>query len=55
MPLLRGKENVGANIRELTEHGSIPRKHDQIVAIALHAAGVKKKGASLQSMAGKRK
>lgn len=39
MPLGR---NVGANIRELTEHGSRPRSHKQIVAIALHAAGKSK-------------
>ena len=35
MPLLPGKENIGANISELTHHGSRPRNHDQIVAIAL--------------------
>ncbi len=38
MPLLPGKANVGANIKELTEHGSRPRSHAQIVAIALSNA-----------------
>lgn len=35
MPLLPGKANIGANIKELTEHGSRPRSHEQIVAIAM--------------------
>lgn len=43
MPLLKGKSNVGANIRELTENGTRPRSRAQILAIALHAAGVGKK------------
>src|SRR6266699_272651 len=38
MPLLPGKENIGANISELTHHGSRPRSHAQIVAIALSNA-----------------
>lgn len=38
MPLLPGKENIGRNISELTHHGSRPRSHAQIVAIALHEA-----------------
>ncbi len=42
MPLLKGKANVGTNIRELQEHGSRPRPQKQILAIALHAAGVNK-------------
>lgn len=43
MPLKKGAKNVGANIKELQEHGSRPRSKKQIVAIALHAAGVPKK------------
>jgi hypothetical protein len=43
MPLQPGKNNIGANIRELTNHGSRPRSHKQIVAIALHAAEDKPK------------
>ena len=35
MPLLPGKANIGRNISELTHHGSRPRSHQQIVAIAL--------------------
>lgn len=38
MPLLPGKKNIGRNIRELEQHGSRPRSHEQIVAIALHTA-----------------
>ena len=38
MPLFGGKENIGRNIRELTEHGKRPRSHAQIVAIALSKA-----------------
>lgn len=30
--------NVSENIHELTHHGSRPRSHEQIVAIAMHAA-----------------
>lgn len=30
--------SVSANIHELTHHGSRPRSHEQIVAIAMHAA-----------------
>src|SRR5579859_4865406 len=37
MPLLPGSDpkTISANISELTHHGSIPRKHNQIVEIAL--------------------
>ncbi len=38
MPLKPGKANIGANIKELTENGSRPRPHKQIVAIALSEA-----------------
>jgi hypothetical protein len=38
MPLLPGKKNIGANIRELTDNGSRPRSRKQILAIALHTA-----------------
>lgn len=38
MPLKHGKENIGPNITELEEHGSRPRSHKQILAIALHEA-----------------
>jgi len=42
MPLKKGKKNVSANIREeLKKHPNMPQK--QAVAIALSAAGVKKK------------
>ena len=43
MPLLKGKKNIGRNIKELEEHGSRPRSKKQIIAIALHTAKVKKK------------
>jgi len=43
MPLLKGKKNIGKNIRELEEHGKRQRSKKQIVAIALHVAKVKKK------------
>ncbi len=54
MPLLPGKQNIGRNIRELTEHGSRPRSKAQILAIALHTANVPRKKATLQSLAGKK-
>lgn len=38
MPLKSGKENIGANIKELEQHGTRPRSHKQIVAIALSVA-----------------
>ena len=40
MPLQPGSSRkvISANIHELTHHGSRPRSHDQIVAIALHTA-----------------
>lgn len=53
MPLKSGASNVGWNIKELTNNGSKPRSHKQIVAIALHAAGVTKNkpsGGGLKSM-----
>lgn len=37
-PLLPGKKNIGRNIHELETHGSRPRSHKQIVAIALDEA-----------------
>ncbi len=43
MPLLPGKKNIGHNVTELEEHGSRPRSKEQILAIALHEAGVNKK------------
>lgn len=43
MPLLPGKKNIGRNIQELEENGSRPRSKEQILAIALHTAGVSKK------------
>jgi len=43
MPLKPGKANIGANIKELTENGSKPRPHKQIVAIALSEARKKPK------------
>lgn len=39
MPLLKGKSNIGRNIKELETNGSRPRSHKQIVAIALNEAG----------------
>ena len=48
MPLKKGKsrKTISHNISELTHHGSKPRSHKQIVAIALNEArrsGRKKK------------
>ena len=43
MPLLKGKRNIGKNIKELEEHGTRRRSKKQIIAIALHVARVKKK------------
>lgn len=45
MPLLPGKENIGRNITELEQHGSRPRSHRQILAIALSEA--RKTGANI--------
>lgn len=45
MPLKGGKANIGPNIRELELHGSRPRSHKQIVAIALSVA--RKSGAKI--------
>ena len=57
MPLLPGKQNIGRNITELEQHGSRPRSHAQILAIALRVAGVKKKrkGGALHEMAQSRR
>jgi hypothetical protein len=41
MPLLKGKKNIGHNVKVEEEHG---KPKDQAVAIALHTAGVPKKG-----------
>ncbi len=38
MPLKPGAANIGANITELREHGTRPRKFRQILAIALDTA-----------------
>lgn len=43
MPLLPGKANIGANVKELETNGSRPRSKAQILAIALHTALDKKK------------
>lgn len=45
MPLLPGKSNIGKNIKELEEHGTRPRSHKQILAIALSVA--RKSGADI--------
>lgn len=45
MPLLPGKSGIGPNIKELTENGTRPRSHEQIVAIALEQA--RKTGAKI--------
>jgi hypothetical protein len=52
MPLYPGKENIGRNIKELTEHGTRPRSHRQIVAIALATA--RKSGAKIPPPPGSR-
>lgn len=49
MPLTK---DVGANIRELEQHGTRPRSMKQIVAIALHASGKKKRKASEAAKSG---
>jgi hypothetical protein len=41
MPLLKGKKNVGRNIKELESTGKYP--HKQAIAIALNVAGESKK------------
>lgn len=45
MPLKAGSSQkvISENIHELTHHGSRPRSHEQIVAIALHTADKSKK------------
>jgi hypothetical protein len=40
MPLLKGKKNIGPNIKKLEKEG---RNYRQSLAIALNVAGVKKK------------
>ena len=40
MPLLKGKKNIGRNIKELESTG---RKPSQAIAIALNVAGESKK------------
>jgi hypothetical protein len=40
MPLKKGVKNIGANIKELMEHG---KSQNQAIAISLRVAGVKKK------------
>lgn len=57
MPLLKGKENIGRNIKELQEHGSRPRSQKQILAIALSKAreGKPAAGDKLKAFGGKKK
>ena len=43
MPLLKGKKNIGRNIKELEEHGKRKRSKKQIIAIALNVANKSKK------------
>jgi hypothetical protein len=45
VPLLPGKANIGKNITELEQHGTRPRSHQQILAIALSQA--RKTGANI--------
>lgn len=46
MPLKGGgAKNIGSNIKELEQHGTQPRSHKQIVAIALDVA--RKSGAKI--------
>lgn len=52
MPLFPGKANIGRNIKELEEHGTRPRSHQQIVAIALSTA--RKSGARIPPPKGSR-
>lgn len=52
MPLLPGKAGIGPNIKELTLHGTRPRSHAQIVAIALSQA--RKTGARIPAPKGSR-
>lgn len=54
MPLFRGKKNIGRNIKELETHGSMPRSHKQIVAIALEKAGESSKPGSRLKKLGKK-
>lgn len=53
MPLKPGASNIGANIRELQEHGTRPRSKKQILAISLRVAGVPRKGSLKQMGSGK--
>lgn len=45
MPLEPGsdRKTISRNIHELTHHGSRPRSHRQVIAIALHEADKYKK------------
>ena len=52
MPLLTGKANIGRNITELEQHGTRPRSHQQILAIALSTA--RKSGARIPPPKGSR-
>ena len=52
MPLYPGKKNIGRNITELEQHGTRPRSHQQIVAIALSEA--RKTGARIPPPKGSR-
>lgn len=40
MPLLKGRKNIGRNIKTEMAHG---KKHDQAIAIAMNVAGMSKK------------
>ena len=51
MPLQLGKAGIGPNIKELEEHGTPPRSHQQIVAIALSQA--RKTGAKIPEQDGR--
>lgn len=48
MPLKKGNkpEVISQNISELTHHGSKPRSHEQIVAIAVHKSKENEKPAA---------
>lgn len=40
MPLLKGKKNIGHNIKKEMEHG---KPHKQAIAIALNVAGMSRR------------
>jgi len=52
MPLLKGKKNIGKNIKTEMAHG---KGREQAIAIALNKAGVKKKNYGIEAMKNKRK